>query len=70
MPVFIVYQQLVPLPTGRKLNRAMEYDKRGEYDEHAANLVALGHVTAACNDDAWKQAKRMTLKPVLEEIKE
>jgi len=70
MPVFIVYQQLVPLPTGRKLNRHMEYDKRGEYDEHAANLVALGHVTASSNDDAWKQAKRMTLKPVLEEIKQ
>ena len=70
MPVFIVYQQLVPLPTGRKLNRQMEYDKRGEYDEHAANMVALGHVTAASNDEAWKQAKRLTLKPVLEEIKE
>ena len=70
MITYIVYRQDTPLPTGRKLNRHMEYDKRGEYDEHTANLVALGHVTAACNDDAWMQAKRMTLKPVLEEIKE
>ena len=70
MPIFIIYEQRIPLPTGRKLNRQMEYDWRGEYDEHAANLVALGHVTAASNDDAWKQAKRLTLKPVLEEIKE
>lgn len=70
MPVFIVYQQLVPLPTGRKLNRAMEYDKRGEYDEHAANLVALGHITADSNADAWDKAHRMTRKPVLEEIKQ
>ena len=70
MITYIVYRQDIPLPTGRKLNRYMEYDKRGEYDEHAANMVALGHVTAASNDEAWKQAKRMTLKPVLEEIKE
>ena len=70
MPIFIIYEQRIPLPTGRKLNRQMEYDKRGEYDEHAANMVALGHVTAASNDEAWKQAKRLTLKPVLEEIKE
>lgn len=70
MITYIVYRQDTPLPTGRKLNRYMEYDKRGEYDEHEANLVALGHVTAASNDDAWKKAKRLTLKPVLEEIKE
>ena len=70
MPIFIIYEQRIQLPTGRKLNRYMEYDTRGEYDEHTANLVALGHVTAATNDEAWKQAKRMTLKPVLEEIKE
>lgn len=70
MLIYIVYEQRTPIPTGRKLNRLMEYDKRGEYDEHAANLVPLGHVTAASNDDAWKQAKRMTRKPVLEEVKQ
>lgn len=70
MLTYIVYEQRTPIPTGRKLNRLMEYDKRGEYDEHAANLVPLGHVTAASNDDAWKQAKRMTRKPVLEDVKQ
>jgi hypothetical protein len=70
MTTYIVYRQDTPIPTGRKINKFGEFDKRGEYDEHSANLVALGHVTAASNDDAWKQAKRMTLKPVLEEIKE
>lgn len=70
MPIFIIYEQRIPLPTGRKLNRYMEYDKRGEYDEHAANLVALGHVTAASNADAWDKAHKMTRKPVLEEIKQ
>ena len=70
MITYIVYRQDTPLPTGRKLNRHMEYDKRGEYDEHTANLVALGHVTAATNADAWDKAHKMTRKPVLEEIKQ
>lgn len=70
MLTYIVYEQRQPIHTGRKLNRNMEYDLRGEYIDHAANLVPLGHVTAASNDDAWKQAKRMTRKPVLEEIKQ
>ena len=66
MPTYIVYRQDPPLPTGRKLNRFMEYDRRGEYEEHSANLVALGHVVAATNAEAWEKAKRMTRKPVLE----
>ena len=70
MITYIVYRQDIPLPTGRKLNRYMEYDTRGEYDEHEANLVALGHITAASNADAWDKAHRMTRKPVLEEIKQ
>jgi hypothetical protein len=70
MLTYIVYRQDIPLPTGRKLNRYMEYDKRGEYDEHEANLVALGHITAASNAEAWDKAHRMTRKPVLEEIKQ
>ena len=70
MLTYIVYRQDIPLPTGRKLNRHMEYDKRGDYDEHEANLVALGHVTAASNADAWDKAHKMTRKPVLEEIKQ
>ena len=70
MITYIVYRQDIPLPTGRKLNRHMEYDKRGEYDEHTANLVALGYVTAATNAEAWDKAHRMTRKPVLEEIKQ
>ena len=70
MITYIVYRQDPRIPTGRKLNRYMEYDTRGEYDEHEANLVALGHVTAASNADAWDKAHRMTRKPVLEEIKQ
>ena len=70
MITYIVYRQDIPLPTGRKLNRYMEYDKRGEYDEHEANLVALGHITSASNAEAWDKAHRMTRKPVLEEIKQ
>ena len=69
MPTYIVYRQDIPLPTGRKINRFGEYDRRGEYDEHAANLVVLGHVSADTNAEAWEKAKRMTRKPVLEEIK-
>ena len=70
MITYIVYRQDTPIPTGRKLDKHGRYSDSGEYDEHEANLVALGHVTAASNDDAWKKAKRLTLKPVLEEIKE
>ena len=70
MITYIVYRQDPPIPTGRKLNRYMEYDTRGEYDEHKANLVALGHITADSNADAWDKAHRMTRKPVLEEIKQ
>lgn len=70
MITYIVYEQKPPIPNGRKVNKFGEYDKRGEYEDCSANLVALGHVTAASNADAWKQAKRMTFKPVLEEIKQ
>lgn len=68
MPTYIVYRQDSPLPTGRKLNKFGSYDANGEYEEHIANLVALGHVTAETNAEAWEKAKRMTRKPVLEEI--
>ena len=69
MPTWIIYRQDPPLPTGRKLNRFGSYDASGEYDEHMANLVRLDAITAASNADAWEKAKRLTRKPVLEEVK-
>jgi hypothetical protein len=69
MPTYIVYRQDPPLPTGRKLNKFGSYDSAGEYDEHAANLVRLTAIEADTNAEAWEKAKRMTRKPVLEEVK-
>ena len=70
MITYIVYRQDIPIPTGRKLDKHGRYSDSGEYDEHEANLVALGHVTAASNAGAWDKAHKMTRKPVLEEIKQ
>ena len=70
MPTWIIYRQDTPLPTGRKLNRFGSYDSAGEYDECAANMVAIGHVEADSNAEAWEKAKRMTRHPVIEEIKQ
>lgn len=70
MITFIVYEQRSPIPNGRKINKFGEYDGRGEYEDCDANLVALGHVSADSNAEAWEKAKRMTRKPVLEEIKQ
>ena len=67
---YIIYEQRPPIPNGRKVNRVGQYDASGEYEDCSANLVAIGHVTALSNDDAWAQAKRMIRKPVLEEIKQ
>ena len=70
MITYIVYRQDIPLPTGRKLDKHGRYSDGGEYDEHTANLVALGHITAATELEAWDKAHKMTRKPVLEEIKQ
>lgn len=70
MITYIVYEQRTPIPNGRRVNRFGEYDRRGEYEDSNANLVALGHVTADSNAEAWEKAKRMTRNPVLEEIKQ
>jgi len=67
---YIVYEQKPPIPNGRKINKFGEYDKRGEYDDCSANLVPIGHVSADSNAEAWEKAKRMTKKPVLEEVKQ
>jgi len=67
---YIVYEQKPPIPNGRKVNKYGEYDRRGEYEDCDANLVALGHVVADSNAEAWRKAKLMTRKPVLEEIKQ
>ena len=70
MPTYIVYEQKPPIPNGRKINKFGEYDKRGEFDDCSANLVPIGHVSADSNAEAWEKAKRMTKKPVLEEVKQ
>lgn len=70
MITYIVYRQDPPLPTGNRIDKFGRYSPSGEYEEHTANLVALGHITAANADDAWDKAHRMTRKPVLEEIKQ
>lgn len=70
MITYIVYEQKPPIPNGRKINKFGEYDKRGEYDDCSANLVPIGHVSADSNAEAWEKAKRMTKKPVLEEVKQ
>jgi len=67
---YIVYEQKPPVPNGRRINRFGEYDKRGEFDDCSANLVPIGHVSADSNAEAWEKAKRMTKKPVLEEVKQ
>lgn len=70
MITYIVYEQKPPIPNGRKINKFGEYDKRGEFDDCSANLVPIGHVSADSNAEAWEKAKRMTKKPVLEEVKQ
>ena len=70
MITYIVYRQDTPLPTGNRIDKFGRYSLTGEYEEHTANLVALGHITAATELEAWDKAHRMTRKPVLEEIKE
>jgi len=67
---YIVYEQRPPIPNGRKVNRVGQYDASGEYEDCSANLVAIGHVVADSNAEAWDKAHRMTRKPVLEEIKQ
>jgi len=67
---YIVYEQKPPVPNPRRINRFGEYDKRGEFDDCSANLVPIGHVSADSNAEAWEKAKRMTKKPVLEEVKQ
>ena len=70
MNTYIVYEQRPPIPNGRKVNRVGQYDASGEYEDCSANLVAIGHVVADSNAEAWDKAHRMTRKPVLEEIKQ
>lgn len=70
MITYIVYEQRPPILNGRKVNKWGEYDRHGEYEDSSANLVAIGHVVAATDTEAWSKAKRMTRKPVLEEIKQ
>ena len=67
---YIIYEQRPPIPNGRKVNRVGQYDASGEYEDCSANLVAIGHVVADSNAEAWRKAKLMTRKPVLEEIKQ
>lgn len=61
MPRYIIYRQDTPRFIGK--------DRNGD-NEYEANLVAVGQLVADCSDDAFTKAKRITPKPVLEEIKE
>lgn len=70
MITYIVYEQRTPIPNGRKINKFGEYDRRGEYEDCDANLVALGHVVTYTHAKAWDVAKTMTKHPVMEEIKQ
>ena len=54
MLTYIIYEQRPPIPNGRKINRVGQYDASGEYEDCSANLVALGHVVADSNADAWR----------------
>lgn len=67
---YIVYRQDPPIATGRRMNWKMEYDRHGEIEEHTATLVAIGHVIAESEDEAWDKAHGMTRNPALELVKE